>query len=262
MGAFAAAGPVGIFTAAARTATLSTIVRFAFSGIFSPIISSFYARGELEELGRLYKDVSRWIFTGALAIFLPIVLLSEQILAIFGSAFTAGWTALIIVAAAQLFSSSVGPTPRMLAMTGNQNIAMVATAAAAVTGLAVSFALVPTLSILGAALGMSAAIVTENTATLVAVRRRLGFWPYNWAWLKPLAAGLLSAAAAYLVGIALPLSAIPTILLVGSVFGLGYLALLLLFGLNDTDREFLGAFRDVALRYLQGGRRSAGGDRG
>src|SRR3712207_7786400 len=32
MGAFAAAGPVGIFTAAARTATLSTIVRFAFSG--------------------------------------------------------------------------------------------------------------------------------------------------------------------------------------------------------------------------------------
>jgi O-antigen/teichoic acid export membrane protein len=262
MGAFAAAGPVGIFTAAARTATLSTIVRFAFSGIFSPIISSFYARGELEELGRLYKDVSRWIFTGALAIFLPIVLLSEQILAIFGSAFTAGWTALIIVAAAQLFSSSVGPTPRMLAMTGNQNIAMVATAAAAVTGLAVSFALVPTLSILGAALGMSAAIVTENTATLVAVRRRLGFWPYNWAWLKPLAAGLLSAAAAYLVGIALPLSAIPTILLVGSVFGLGYLALLLLFGLNDTDREFLGAFRDVALRYLRGGRRSAGGDRG
>src|ERR687893_265291 len=41
LSAFAAAGPVGIFTAAARTATLSTIVRFAFSGIFSPIISSF-----------------------------------------------------------------------------------------------------------------------------------------------------------------------------------------------------------------------------
>jgi O-antigen/teichoic acid export membrane protein len=262
MGAFAAAGSVGIFTAAARTATLSTIVRFAFSGIFSPIISSFYARGELEDLGRLYKDVSRWIFTGAFAIFLPIVLLSREILAIFGKDFTAGWTALIIVAAAQLYSSSVGPTPRMLAMTGNQNIAMVATAAAAITGLGASFALVPSLSILGAALGMSAAIVTENTATLLAVRRRLGVWPYNWTWLKPLAAGLLSAAAAYLVGLALPLPAIPTILVVGAVFGVGYLALLLLFGLNDTDREFLGAFRDVALRYLRRGRRPAEEDRG
>jgi O-antigen/teichoic acid export membrane protein len=262
MGAFAAAGPVGIFTAAARTATLSTIVRFAFSGIFSPIISSFYARGELEDLGRLYKDVSRWIFTGAFALFLPIVLLSQEILAIFGAAFTAGWTALIIVSAAQLYSSSVGPTPRMLAMTGNQNIAMVATATAAVTGLAACFALVPSLGMLGAALGMATAIIAENTATLLAVRRRLGFWPYNWAWLKPLAAGLLAAGAAYLVGLVLSLPAIPAILVVGAVFGVGYLALLLLFGLNDTDREFLGAFRDVALRYLRRGNRNAGGEEG
>jgi O-antigen/teichoic acid export membrane protein len=255
MGAFAAAGPVGIFTAAARTATLSTIVRFAFSGIFSPIISSFYSRGELEDLGRLYKDVSRWVFTGALAIFLPIVLLSGEILAIFGPAFTAGWTALIIVAAAQLYSSSVGPTPRMLAMTGNQNAAMVATAVAALVGVAVSFALVPSLGMLGAALGMASAIVTENTGTLLAVRRRLGFWPYNWAWLKPLVAGLLAAAAAFLAGSVLSLPGVlATIAVVGAVFGAGYLALLLLFGLNDTDREFLDAFRDVALRYLRRGR--------
>ena len=256
MGAFAAAGPVGIFTAAARTATLSTIVRFAFSGIFSPIISSFYARGELEDLGRLYKDVSRWIFTGAFALFLPIVLLSREILVIFGPDFTAGWTALIIVSAAQLYSSSVGPTPRMLAMTGNQNVAMVATAAAALVGVAVSFALVPTLGMLGAALGMASAITTENTATMLAVKRRLGFWPYSWAWLKPLAAGLLAAAAAFLVGMVAPLPGfLVTIAVVGGIFGLGYLALLLLFGLNDTDREFLGAFRDVALRVLRRGRR-------
>jgi O-antigen/teichoic acid export membrane protein len=260
MGAFAAAGPVGIFTAAARTATLSTIVRFAFSGIFSPIISSFYARGELEDLGRLYKDVSRWIFTGAFAIFLPIMLLSQEILAIFGAAFTAGWTALIIVAAAQLYSSSVGPTPRMLAMTGNQNIAMVATATAALVGVAVSFALVPGLGILGAALGMSAAIIAENTGTMLAVKRRLGFWPYSWSWLKPLTAGLLAAGAAYLVGLVLSLPAIPAILVVGAVFGVGYLALLLLFGLNDTDREFLGAFRDVALRYVRRDDRNADGE--
>jgi O-antigen/teichoic acid export membrane protein len=260
MGAFAAAGPVGIFTAAARTATLSTIVRFAFSGIFSPIISSFYARGELEDLGRLYKDVSRWIFTGAFAIFLPIMLLSQEILAIFGADFTAGWTALIIVAAAQLYSSSVGPTPRMLAMTGNQNIAMYTTAAAALVGVAVSFALVPGLGMLGAALGMAAAIITENTGTMLAVKRRLGFWPYNWAWLKPLAAGLLAAGAAYLVGLALSLPAIPAILVVGAVFGVGYLALLLLLGLNETDREFLSAFREVALRYVRRDNRNADGE--
>lgn len=258
MGAFAAAGPVGIFTAAARTATLSTIVRFAFSGIFSPIISSFYARDEIEDLGRLYKDVSRWIFTGAFAIFLPILLLSREILAIFGPAFTSGWTALIIVAAAQLYSSSVGPTPRMLAMTGNQNVAMVATSVAALVGVAVSFALVPSLGMLGAALGMASAITTENTGTMLAVKRRLGFWPYSWAWLKPLAAGILAAAVGFLAKLVLPFPGfLVTIAIVGAVFGAGYLILLLLLGLNDTDREFIGAFRDVALRLL---RRRSGGE--
>jgi O-antigen/teichoic acid export membrane protein len=141
---------------------------------------------------------------------------------------------------------------------------MVATAAAALVGVAVSFALVPTLGMLGAALGMAAAIITENTATMLAVRRRLDFWPYSWAWLKPLLAGALAAAAAFVVGWVLPLPGfLVTIAVVGAVFGIGYLALLLLFGLNDTDREFIGAFRDVALRLLRRGRRSSGGvDRG
>lgn len=265
LGYFAAGGPVGIFQAASRTATLSTLVRFAFSGIFSPIISSFYARGELDDLGRLYRDISRWIFTGAFAIFLPILLLSREILAVFGSEFTAGWGALVIVAAAQLYSSSVGPTPRMLAMTENQHLVMVATAVAALTGVAVSVLLIGLASaaeykILGAAVGMSSAIVTENTLTLAAVRRRLGFWPYDRAWIKPLAAGLVAAALAYLLGLVLSLPAIPTILLVGGLFGLAYLALLLLFGLSETDREFLGAFWNVARRYLRRGGRGEGQD--
>jgi O-antigen/teichoic acid export membrane protein len=260
---FAAGAPVGIFNAAARTATFSTIVRFAFSGIFSPIISSLHAQGDRENMGRLYKDISRWIFMGAFAIFLVILLLSHEILALFGGDFTAGWAALILVAFAQLYSSSVGPTPRMLAMTDNQNVVMFATATAALIGVAVSALLVglastPEAKILGAAVGMSSAIISENTLTLAAVRRRLGFWPYNAEWLKPLAAGVLAAGAAYLLGLVLPFSAaIPTIVAVGAAFGLIYLALLLLFGLSPTDREFAGAFWNVARRYLRRGRERA-----
>lgn len=256
IGFFAAGAPVGIFTAAARTATLSTIVRFAFSGIFSPIISSLHAQGDRESLGTLYKDISRWIFTGAFALFLVILLLAQDVLVLgFGRQAAIGVSALIIVAFAQLFSSSVGPTPRMLAMTDNQNIAMVATGASSLVGVAVSFTLIglaPTTEgrILGAAIGMSSAIVTENAATLLAVKRRLDFWPYNLAWLKPLGAGLISAALAYLVGLVLSLPVVLNIAVVGAVFGVAYLALLLLFGLNDTDKEFLGAFWRVARRFL------------
>ena len=230
------------------------------SGIFSPIISSLHAQGDRERLGVLYKDIARWIFTGAFGIFLAILLLAEDVLVLgFGERAATGALALVVVAFAQLFSASVGPTPRMLAMTDNQNVVMVATAAAALTGLAVSIALVwsaPTTEqkILGAAIGMASGIVTENTATLLAVRRRLGFWPYNLAWIKPLAAGLIAAAVAYGVALVLSLPAILALAVVGGVFGICYLALLLLFGLNETDKEFLQAFWDVAQRQLRRGR--------
>ncbi len=252
LGAFAAGAPVGIFNAAARTATFLTAVRFAFSGIFSPIISSLHARQDTEEMGRLYKDVSRWIFTGAFALFLVIVVFAPQVMAVFGERFRQGVVALIIVAVAQLYSSSVGPAPRMLAMTGNQNFAMIATSVAAVTGVVVSLILIPRYEILGAAIGMATAIITENTGTMAAVKWRLGFWPFNLAWLKPLAAGAIAAGVTYGITllVTLPGGPIPNVMVFGSLLGVLFLALLFLFGLSDTDKEFLGAFWNVAKRYM------------
>ena len=252
LGAFAAGAPVGIFNAAARTATFLTAVRFAFSGIFSPIISGLHARQDTEEMGRLYKDVSRWIFTGAFALFLVIVVFAPQVMSVFGEGFRQGVVALVIVAVAQLYSSSVGPAPRMLAMTGNQNFAMIATSVAAVTGVVVSLILVPRYEILGAAVGMATAIITENTGTMAAVKWRLGFWPFNLAWLKPLAAGTIAAGVTYGITllVTLPGGPIPNVMVFGSLLGVLFLALLFLFGLSDTDKEFLGAFWNVAKRYM------------
>lgn len=252
LGVVAVGAPVGIFNAAARTATFLTAVRFAFSGIFSPIISGLHARQDTEEMGRLYKDVSRWIFTGAFVLFLVIVVFSPQIMGIFGEAFGEGVRALIIVAVAQLYSSSVGPAPRMLAMTENQNLAMIATATAAVTGVVACLILIPRFEILGAAIGMATAIITENTLTMSAVKWRLGYWPFNLAWLKPLAAGTIAGVATYAITtfVTLPGGAIPNVMVFGGFLGVVFLALLFVFGLSDTDKEFLGAFWNVAKRFV------------
>jgi O-antigen/teichoic acid export membrane protein len=260
LGVFAAGAPVGIFNAAARTATFLTVVRFAFSGIFSPIISGLHARQDTEEIGRLYKDVSRWIFTGAFALFLVLVVFAPEVLGIFGEAFDAGVTALIIVAVAQLFSSSVGPAPRMLAMTGNQNYAMIATSAAAITGVVASLILIPRFEVMGAAIGMATAIIVENTGTMSAVKWRLGYWPVNFMWLTPLTAGAVAGVVTYLLKVTLPLEsifgflplpvAIPTIMVLGGFLGVLFFGLLWLLGFSETDKEFLGTFWNVAQRAV------------
>ncbi len=260
LGIFAAGAPVGIFNAAARTATFLTVVRFAFSGIFSPIISGLHARQDTQEMGRLYKDVSRWIFTGAFALFLVIVVFGPEIMGIFGPKFGAGVTALVIVAVAQLYSSAVGPAPRMLAMTENQNYAMIATTTAAITGVIVSLILIPRFEVMGAAIGMATAIIVENTGTMSAVKWRLGYWPVNRVWLKPLTAGVIAAVVTYLLKIILPLDAIfgflpvpvsvPTIMFLGGFLVVLFFGLLWLLGFSETDKEFLGTFWRVAQRAL------------
>ncbi len=261
LGLFYPVGLVGIFQAAFRTATLATLVRFAFNGIFSPIISNLHSQEMTEELGRLYKDVTRWTFTGAFALFLVIVLLAGEILTVFGGAeFREGLTALIIVAGAQLYSASVGPANRMLAMTGNQNTLMAITVTGALTGVAACFALIPSFGLVGAGFGAAAAILTENTLTLIFVKRRVGFWPYSFSFWKPLAAGIVGAGLAYGAKLALPsIGLILTVGMIGAVFGVAFLALLLAFGLTATDREFIGAFWNVAKKYLPARFRGDGG---
>jgi O-antigen/teichoic acid export membrane protein len=44
--------------------------------------------------------------------------LAKDVLAVFGREFVPGWPVMVVIAAAQLFSSSVGLAGRVLAMTG------------------------------------------------------------------------------------------------------------------------------------------------
>jgi O-antigen/teichoic acid export membrane protein len=106
VGILATTKDVGIYNTAARTGFLPALVLVGFSGIFNPVISSLYSRGLLADLGALYQDVCRWTFTGSLALVLPLMLLAKDVMAVFGSEFVVGWPVIILIAAAQLFSSS------------------------------------------------------------------------------------------------------------------------------------------------------------
>ena len=243
LGIFSTSSDVGIFNAASRTGTLSALVLFAFSGIFSPIASNLYKRGSLDDLGYLYKDVSRWAFTGSLVVFLPTVFLSKDIMVIFGPAFVPGWSALVIVAGAQLFSSSVGLTDRALSMTGHQKIVMFATVGSTILGVAVSFMLIPIYGILGAAAATAALIVCSNTITLVGVWQQLGFWPYDREYFKPAVAGALAVTGVYLVKLALGLPlGVLNVLILTPIFLTGFTVLLYTLGIGPSDRRLLGTF--------------------
>jgi O-antigen/teichoic acid export membrane protein len=251
LGAFETMKAVGVYNVAFRTAALSTLVLFAFSGIFSPMVSSLHRRGLSQELSYLYKDVSRWAFAGALAFFLLTALLARDIMAVFGDEFVWGWPVIIVVAAAQLFSSSVGPTARVLAMTGHQRIVMVATLGSTAAAAVLNLLLVPAFGIFGAAVATAAAVVLVNVVTVLFVHQLLGFWPFSAYYARPIVAGLLAAAFVYLVRLVLPASGATALLVFAPLFLAVFIALLVALGLSPSDRQFLASFWAAVLRSVR-----------
>jgi len=259
LGAFVAAREVGIFNAAFRTAALSGLVLTAFSGIFAPMISDLYQRGSLDRLGLLYKDVSRWIFTGSLAVFLLTALLSKDVLAVFGPEFVVGWPVVIVVSLGQLFSASVGVTGKILMMTGNERRAMWSRVIATAITLAAGLALVPSYGLLGAATAAAAGLIAVNALTLFAVSRLLGFWPYNLLYLKPLSAGLLAAGASLAARWALqPSEGAAAILVLTPLFLVLFAAFSAAFRISDSDRQFLKASWSAMRRKTKGKTKAKG----
>ena len=242
LGVFATTSDVGVFNAAARTAALAALVLYAFNGILSPMISSLYSQGKLQDLGRLYQDVSRWVFTGGLAVFLITVVLGRELMAVFGPGFVAGWAVLVILAGGELFNSAVGPTQRVLSMTRHQKVLMFATAGSAVICVGANFALVPRYSILGAAVATALATALANVVTVLYVRRLLGVWPFDHRYAKPAVAGLIATAGVYLCRLMFPsLATVPSILVFAPLFLAGLAAALFALGLSPSDRNLLAA---------------------
>jgi O-antigen/teichoic acid export membrane protein len=252
LGVFATASAVGIYNVAARVATFSSIVLSAFALIFAPMVSSLYGRGLLEDLSRLYKDISRWSFTGALAIFLLSLLLARDIMAIFGPRFVPGWVVLVIVAAGQLVNSSVGPTARVLSMTGHQNWVFLAMLGSAVAGVVGNVVLVPDYGILGAGIATATALLVANTVQVVLVHRLLGFLPYNRQYLRPLVTGSASAAITLLAKVVLPLpGGLVSIITLTPLFLASFVVVLLILGLSTSDRQFLEALWEAVWRVAK-----------
>jgi O-antigen/teichoic acid export membrane protein len=253
LGVLATSGAVGIFNVAMRSAALVSLALEAFI-IFSPIISTLYARGQLEDLKILYQDVSRWTFTGALATFLVILLLAKDVMAIFGPEFISGWVVLVVIAGGQLFSASVGTTSRVLSMTGNQNTVMLATFGSAATSALMSITLVPAYGIMGAGLGVAVGIILANVVMVFFIKRRLGLWPYNREYLKPLVVGIAVFASAYVGKAVLSLSpGVLPVLVFAPLFLIGFALLFLLFGLSPSDRQFLMALWTAVRRTVRRG---------
>jgi O-antigen/teichoic acid export membrane protein len=174
---FLARDLVGQYQAAYQTAALLTFSLVAANSIFPSLASRLYGNGETERLGRLYGALVKWIALFTLSAVISTVILSEEILTLFGESFQAASGTLSILALAQGVVAVVGPAGYLLLMTGRERLELYINLFVATLNTVLNVLLVPRFGIVGAAVATGFSLAVQNVIRFVAVEHFFGFYP-------------------------------------------------------------------------------------
>ncbi len=237
VGFFLSSTAVGVYNVAILIAGLLVLPLSAFNQLFPPIASRLYSNGRQSDLNEVFSTVTRWTFLISLFLGLGAIVYRSQILALFGDEFVAGSTVLVLFVIGQLVNNAVGPSAYVLMMTEHQYIVLLNQWVFGITNVALNYLLILELGLIGAAVATVGTLAALNMTRLVEVWYLERLFPYNFAFLKPVIAGLVAFALMYAVEITL--SSWYGMILGGLVGGVAYLGVLVALGFEASDREIL-----------------------
>jgi len=251
LGMFNTVASVGIFTVANHLTMIGHMFQSAIATASRPIISELYDQGDWEQMGHMYQTTTKWTFAVNLPLFLTLVLFPTQILSIFGKTFTAGFTALILLASADMVDIGTGMCGLILDMTGHTMLKLINNIVRFVLAVGLSILLIPQWGLVGAATAALLVVSTTNLLRLLQVFILFRLLPYDLSFVKPIMAGLAALFAVLAIGYWVPneASLIYTALSIIILFVV-YVGMILLLGLSPEDRAVLARLRKPIGRLL------------
>lgn len=240
LGAYVTAHDLGLYSAAARTAALTSFLLLGVNALFAPTMADLFNRGELAILERLFKTVTKWVVTIALPVFLLCALRGGAILALFGPEFRAAAASLAVLAAGQLVNAATGSVGYMLIMSGRQNLALADQIGGLCLALILSLWLIPRWGALGAAVAMGSTTAAVNLVRLIQVRVLIRLHPYDASFRQPLIAAAGALVAGLAAAAAAPAEGVAALGVPALAFAAAYAALLIALGFSREDRLVLG----------------------
>ncbi|MCG8341937.1 MAG: flippase [Chlorobiales bacterium] len=183
---------VGLYQPAARTAGLMRSVLLAFAGIAAPLFAGMHSRGEMRELEKLFKVVSRWVVMVSMPLAVLLLVMPETVLLLFGDAFVVAEPVLVILVFAVLVQSGFGLYDTVLQMAGYSRVCFVNNLAGLAVHIVLNMLLIPEFGMNGAAMALAAVYCLLAAVRVVEVRTLLGIHAFSIPLFKPLAAGVIS----------------------------------------------------------------------
>ena len=240
LGAMTAVTNVGIYAVVTRVNMISHIAYRAIIVSVKPALARLHGRGDRLGLSTVYAATTRWAITLNMPFFLFLVLYPTAILNVFGKSFTAGSTALVILAVSELIVAATGVCGSMIDMARHVRVKMFNSVAWITVEIGASALFIPRWHVLGAAIASLVATSFVNLLRIAEVWHLDRLAPFGRDFWKPLVAG----GAAFALGIVLlrvapPHDAIAPSLLQGAVVSATFLALTVALRIAPEDREIL-----------------------
>lgn len=194
LGVFATSTQAAIYIAADRISSLVGMPLLALNIIFAPIMAEYSADKKYEQLASMFKLVTKWSLSLSIPVFLACVVFHDAILGIFGSQYTSGGLALIILCIGNMVNAGTGSVLQMVFVAGRLRLSVINNFVVLSINAALSLILVPRFHVIGAALAAALAVVIANVLSLIEVHWTMRIHPYRWDVCKPLIAGGVACA--------------------------------------------------------------------
>jgi O-antigen/teichoic acid export membrane protein len=174
-------GPVeaAIYTAATRFLVAGQLGNAAISMAAQPQFTRLFAVGDRDGANAVYQATTAWLILLTWPLYLLAVIFGPYVLVIFGHAYHAGSTVMVILGLAMLVATACGQVDMVLITTGRSSWSLYNGLLAMVINVGVDLALIPRLGITGAAIGWAAAIGVTNLVPLVQVAAAAKVHPFG-----------------------------------------------------------------------------------
>ena len=174
LGALKGTQAVGIYFAVSRGAQLIDFVTNAANTVLAPNLASLYAEGKNEQIQRILIQSSRIVSLTSLPIIIGLIIFGSWYLSLFGSEFTQGKNALIVLCVGQIVNVATGSVGLLLNMTGNERHTSISRAGSTILNIILNALLIPQWGIVGAAVATASSSILMSIENTFWVRKKLG----------------------------------------------------------------------------------------
>ena len=173
LGVLAGAQDVAELRAVVPVAMTMSYVLSSFGLLFVPLASRLFARGDADELNRLYWQTATWTTVLSYPIFIVAVGLAEPLtLLLFGDRYSSSAPVLAVLAVGRFITAAAGPNGVLLGVYAQVRYLVATNVVAMVTSLGLNLLLIPPFGAMGAAIAATATLVVFNAVWQVGLARR------------------------------------------------------------------------------------------